>query len=238
MDFTFHLTNLTYWQKTCQSASIAFKADASLALDTRGWPKLPWVSAMQRRRLSPFMKMALHCAYQTSDGYPQPLATVFSSRHGDLTQTSALLETLAEKAPLSPTAFSLSVHNAVAGLFSILSASTMPSTTVVAGANTLPMAIAEGIAKAHRDQSSVMVVHVDQALPPLFEGFQDEQQISHALAFIIEPKKKANIRLTQKPSPQSPDGGLPLSVVFAQDISKSQNAVNHAQGWQWKYTPC
>ncbi|MBU2979653.1 beta-ketoacyl synthase chain length factor [Alteromonas sp. C1M14] len=237
MDLTFHLTNMTYWQKAHESDSLPQAAGDPIAVDKKGWPTLPWVPAMQRRRLSPFMKMALHCAYETSTAYNQPLATVFSSRHGDLTQTSSLLETLANNDPLSPTGFSLSVHNAVAGLFSILNASTTPSTTIAAGQDTLAMAIVDAIAKAQQQQAPILLVHADQAMPSRYADFEDERQISHALAFIIEPTLKANVRLTRIPSSTSQPTTVPFSVAFGQNISSAQQTVTQSQDWQWKYTP-
>ena len=84
------------------------------------WPKLDFVPAMQRRRLSPFAKMALLVADGTMQSYDSNMPIIFSSRHGDIHKTSDLLHCIAQDEELSPTAFGLSVHNAVPSLFSIL----------------------------------------------------------------------------------------------------------------------
>jgi hypothetical protein len=44
---------------------------------------------------------------------------VFASRHGDVARSMDLLGALASDQPLSPTGFGLSVHNAIAALYSI-----------------------------------------------------------------------------------------------------------------------
>ena len=48
-----------------------------------------------------------------------PMPLVYASRHGETTRNFALLSDTAEQQPLSPTQFSLSVHNAIIGLWSI-----------------------------------------------------------------------------------------------------------------------
>lgn len=159
---------------------------AALRFEKEQLPKLDWVVPMQRRRLSPFAKMALYCAYQASAEIAEPLPSIFCSRHGDLHKTSILLADLVQSESLSPTAFSLSVHNAVSGLFTILTKNKQATNTVVAGSNTLLMAIVDGYARlnsGHADQ--LLVVHCDQALPDIYLSYADELQIDHAVAFII-----------------------------------------------------
>ena len=149
-------------------------------------PKLAWVPAMQRRRLSPFAKMALYCAQQASEGINAQLPSIFCSRHGDLHKTSVLLEDLAQNEALSPTAFSLSVHNAVSGLFTILTKNQQATNTVVAGKNTLLMAINDAYARINSGLAEQMlIVHCDQALPELYLPYADELQIDHSVAFIM-----------------------------------------------------
>ncbi|MEX2366471.1 MAG: beta-ketoacyl synthase chain length factor, partial [Pseudohongiellaceae bacterium] len=80
---------------------------------------LPQVPAMLRRRLTAMGKRALWCAYQVLDPDVRPIATVFSSQHGEVEQTLKLLTDLASGQSLSPTGFSLSVHNAIGGIYSM-----------------------------------------------------------------------------------------------------------------------
>jgi hypothetical protein len=182
MDLTFRIENLSYWQYT---APDGVSEEVAVSVDKKGWPKLPHIPPMQRRRLTPFMKMALHCAYQVCENQPQALPTVFSSRHGDLTQTSALLVDLANQEDLSPTAFSLSVHNAVAGLYSILSQNKQASTTISAGINTFAMGLLEAIVRAKTLNTSVLFVHTDRVMPDIYSAFHNNEEPSHSLAMVI-----------------------------------------------------
>ncbi|WP_448564101.1 beta-ketoacyl synthase chain length factor [Thalassotalea ganghwensis] len=159
-------------------------------------PKLDWVPAMQRRRLSMFTQMALHCAYQASDGQ-KGLPVVFASRHGDLHKTAGLLDSLANNDSLSPTAFSMSVHNASAGLLSILTGNQSASNTISAGKDTFVSGLIDAYIRL--DDSSndkILFVHCDQALPEEYLSFQDEKQIDHCIAFTLSKTRRSEVFLS------------------------------------------
>src|SRR5690606_31159104 len=84
-----------------------------------GQPDVSFLPAMQRRRLSRLARMAFAVATPLTEGQP-PMPLVYASRHGETPRTFAILSDLARQEALSPTQFSLSVHNAVIGLWSIL----------------------------------------------------------------------------------------------------------------------
>ena len=60
-------------------------------------PVLTQIPAMQRRRLSPFAKISLHCALAAAEGYLDSVPCVFASRHGDLQKTSKVMSDVAAK---------------------------------------------------------------------------------------------------------------------------------------------
>ena len=68
---------------------------------------------MLRRRLDRHGRMALATAWTCAEGLDS-VQFVFASRHGDLDRTLELLTALGNKDMLSPTSFSLSVHNSTA----------------------------------------------------------------------------------------------------------------------------
>ena len=169
------------------------------------WPKLEFVPAMQRRRLSPFAKIALYTAEnalsaastlaETSASEAPELEIseqlaqidiVFSSRHGDLHKTSALLTDLAAEQDISPTAFSTSVHNAVPGLYSILKHNKQAINAISAGKDSFFYAFVDAYARLKSGRANkLLIVHVDRELPELYAQFQDEQQVDHAVAMVV-----------------------------------------------------
>ena len=97
-------------------------------------PDVSFLPAMQRRRLSRLARMAFSVGWPLAEGL-QDLPLVFISRHGETPRTLDILSDLADGQPLSPTQFSLSVHNAVIGLWSILRNETSEMTALAAALN-------------------------------------------------------------------------------------------------------
>lgn len=203
-------------------------------------PKVDWIPAIQRRRLSPFIKMFLHCAYNAGKGSAE-LPAVFSSRHGDMHKTSGLLNSLAENEALSPTAFSLSVHNAAAGLLNIFMENTSASTTISAGKNSFFMGVIDAYIKLKTGKyDEILMVHCDQVLPSEYLRFQDEKQVDHSVAFIMrlpttERKFSATLVDIQQFPNDSQADNFPLSLLFSDWLtSDKQSAVFFGKGASWK----
>jgi hypothetical protein len=120
----------------------------------------------------------LHVAHACAQGVSD-LRLVFASRHGELGYTVALLRALAAREPLSPTVFSLSVHNAAAGLFSALRGDRAASTAVTAGEDTLGYALLEAHCQlAAEPERPVLMVYGDEPLPQEYreEGGKGSQR--------------------------------------------------------------
>lgn len=94
-------------------------ADGELRLDTRDKPAGTAVPSMLRRRLNLLGRAVCD---MLSDLDPDADSVVLhASRHGDGERTLEMLYGLNEGEPLSPARFGLSVHNAIAGVYSIAS---------------------------------------------------------------------------------------------------------------------
>lgn len=188
-----------------------------------------WVPAMQRRRLSPYMKMVLHCINKVGAGQQQ-IPINFSSRHGDLHKTATLLNDITLQSPLSPTAFGLSVHNASVGLFSILTNNKAPMNAIAAGKHSLINTIIDAYARLHTsDVKSIIICHSDRVLPNEYLAFADELQIEHCIAFRIrlpnpsEPYYK--LENTQPSYNSAKEGLLPISLQLADFLLNRQKTT-------------
>ena len=142
---------------------------------------------MLRRRVNALGRAALHPAYEClSQGQPdaatQPdvpagrmaLPMVFASRHGDTARAFDMLTELAGDQPLSPTAFGLSVHNAVGAMFSIDRADTSNLQAIAAGRDTVESAVVEACGLLADGASEVLLVCYDAPLPEPYVPFADE----------------------------------------------------------------
>lgn len=173
-------------------------------------PVLEWVPAMQRRRLSDFAKMALHVAQQAaSHAQSAHLPVIYASRHGDFHRTSKILKDLAAGEALSPTSFGLSVHNAVVGLYSILTNNQAPMTTISAGTNTVLMALIEAYSQLVANQlDEVLLVYCDQALPDEYKKYERSPELDLSFACILRLEG---------------DGSV-LNITPQQDVAQSVDA--------------
>lgn len=178
------IRHFSMWHAHCDELTI--EQAIQRGEDEINWPKLEFVPAMQRRRLSPFAKMALLVANESVSGINKKLPIVFSSRHGDLPKTSTLLADLADKNALSPTAFGLSVHNAIPSLFSILTNNKQAINAISAGQDSFMMGLIDVYSRLKSGLAEeILFIYADQKLPKTYLGFQDEQQLSHAIAMVI-----------------------------------------------------
>ena len=153
---------------------------------TRGKdPLVKNMPPMLRRRAGFAAKMALEVAYQCL-GNRTGVPLVFCSRHGEASRSADLLLELAGGAPLSPTSFGLSVHNAPAGLFSIARVDHANSTAVAAGRSSVESAVIEACGLLAEGEPGVLLVVYDCPLPKIYADFQDCVEQPYAWAWLIQ----------------------------------------------------
>jgi hypothetical protein len=159
-----------------------------------GEPAVRSMPSMQRRRAGALAKMALEVAYACV-GDRLDVPTVFCSRHGEVSRSIALLRDLAQREPLSPTAFGLSVHNATGGMFSIARGDTANHTALSARQCTVEHAVIEACGLLADGEPAVLLVASDCPLPALYAHFQDCDEQPYAWAWLLEPAQQDAISL-------------------------------------------
>lgn len=132
-------------------------------------PDVSYLPSLLRRRLDRCGRMALATAWPCSEGL-ESVHSVFASRHGALERTVELLHALGRAEALSPTSFSLSVHNSTAGLFSIARTDRGAATAMAAGEDSLGMGLLEGANLIAAGASHVLVCYADDRVPPPYAG--------------------------------------------------------------------
>ncbi|MBI3131929.1 MAG: beta-ketoacyl synthase chain length factor [Acidobacteria bacterium] len=170
-----------------------------------GPPELSRVEPLLRRRLSPLGKGLLHVAGRvTLDA--GPLRAVFASRHGDPGRALPILADIAQGQDASPAQFSMNVHNAAAGIWSIATQDRSPITALAAGPETFGMALLETLAQHRATGEPVLFVYGDDRLPELMAPFEADPAPLHAVAFLIGAPASNRLQLRR-----SPGGGAPTS---------------------------
>ncbi|HHY6928922.1 beta-ketoacyl synthase chain length factor [Burkholderia ambifaria] len=155
------------------------------SISTAGVPGVEALDPMVRRRLSRLSRLALQAAYDCA-GAENPVRMVFASRHGELTRTTGILSDIGAAEPVSPTAFSLSVLNAVTGIFGIARRDRSPATAIAAGHETLGYALLEAFSQYDTSPASpVLLVHAHEPADAVYGDVDDDPE-SVGLAVLLD----------------------------------------------------
>lgn len=209
-------------------------------LDGEESPKLPEFPPLLARRASRADRIALRAALDCCASSSEPVPTVFASRHGEVHRSLELLEALARGEGLSPTSFSLSVHNAAAGLFSIGRNDRSPSTSLAAGLDSLPMAVLEAAGLLEEGAPRVLVVVYEEPLPAPFQPYVAEREPCAAVALLLEREapRPFTLELVSGGADQNLEQGhlLPFLRFLAREQERELSVRHGARGWRWRRT--
>jgi hypothetical protein len=118
---------------------------------------------------------------RTPDLHDNP--TVYASRYGETTRCLDLLADQARGEPLSPTAFGLSVHNAIGAMVAIARGDRRNSSAIAAGRATAAAGVAEAMSLLDDGARSASLVVYDAPLPAAYAHFEDEPSAHFAWAW-------------------------------------------------------
>lgn len=134
-------------------------------------PTLDFIPAMQRRRLSQGAKLmfaALHALHS-----PTNTPVIFASHDGESNRSFALWLQLLQEGYMSPMSFGLSVHNALAGAWSLFTDNTAEINAISAPDTLLETALLEGFLLLKDGADNVNIVIVEDPL-------SQEYSVAHA----------------------------------------------------------
>jgi hypothetical protein len=145
-----------------------------------------------RRRLRGAALTAVACALEPLRAAARPVGVVFCSRHGDLQRTQRLLVAMAEGRAPAPLGFSLSVHNALAGMLDLVRQERTGHTSIAAGPDTFAAALIEASARLWSDRDrAVLLLHVEDQIPESLQSQTDPSLGGTMLAALLEPAQAA-----------------------------------------------
>lgn len=143
------------------------------------------IPPMQKRRMSTLSRLAVQVAVSLTREQSVDYI-VFSCRHGELTRTSQLLQSVLDGQPASPMAFSQSVHNTATGLFTIIAGQTVAATSVSASRSSLHAACIEAAAYlASNPTHRVLLVDFDEPLPDPYGQYETQDFRGYALGLLL-----------------------------------------------------
>lgn len=204
-------------------------------------PALSQIPAMQRRRFSRLTKMMLTVAFDCQ--VENSTRSIFASRHGELNRTIGLLEDVVAKQPLSPMAFSQSVHNTGSGIYGILSGNKTSSTSIAAGTESLPQALIEAYGQLAEQPQPVLLVFADDPVPPVYNEFFNEVELPIAFGLLLiiadkhpHPQSIARLSINNSQPPTDASKVMCLSQLIHHLATQTALQGQMCQ-WHWNLIP-
>lgn len=210
------LDDESHWREWATSPYCPFPETGTL-------PSTHFLPAMQRRRLSPLARMTFGCAWPLAEGCA-PMPMVFASRHGETTRSFQLLSDLAADEPLSPTAFGLSVHNAILGQWSIIRKETEETVALAGDTDLLEHAIQEACLLLHGGAPRVLVIAAEERPPRAYLPWIDDVPFSYVVALRLSAGSDWQLSLTRS-------GQHPVSEHWPHPLNLLRHLVNGTSSW-------
>lgn len=197
------------------------------------------VPANLKRRLSPLAK-TVFCAISQCDNVDGYLPVVFSSTHGELAKSLEMIKLIEAGEEISPTTFSLSVHNAIAGLFSIAFGNTAEITVLASGEDGIASAFIESLGLLQAGAQKVLMVFYDEPLPDFYpaEPFQLSTDSRCAVALKIAKDGEGQAMQFQRGEQCGYIGEQPVQLpLFRQFLSGTDRQLHIntlKNSWHWQ----
>ncbi|MFM4703269.1 beta-ketoacyl synthase chain length factor [Aeromonas bivalvium] len=201
-------------------------------------PATPLLPMMMARRLSAGSRLAVQLGLTMLARYSVDSA-VFVSRHGELARSMSLLQGLAAGKALSPTDFSMSVHNTAAGICSIQGKATLAMSSLAAGEASLMAGLTEAVANLGAGQRRVLLVAFEGEIPAFHHPWL-AQTPPHAVALVLgaqgDPDAVAHWRCEGARAASHPPAlSQPLAFWRAQLLSQQACLLGDGrQEWSWR----
>lgn len=240
MRMKFRIDNWSAWTETRSSPEqwVAWSRGQD-AGEIPTEPDTGMVPAMQRRRMSRFSKIMVSTAIQCIGEIRESPLCVFATRHGELTRTLKIIGDIVSGRDVSPTDFSMSVHNTALGLYSMFSKNKLPSTLVVAGQDTFCSAMLEASIFLDRfPGNKVLLVYADEPVPEPLVSFDELPKEAISLALLLsassDPRDGICLKLTPNDTEQADN--ICLAQYFLQFfLSRKPGLICRTQRniWEW-----
>jgi len=205
-------------------------------------PDVNFLPAMQRRRLSPLARMAFSVAWPLADAHGAPLPLVFMSRHGETPRTFGLLSDVSAEEALSPTQFSLSVHNAIIGQWSIMRGDKSEMTALAGEGDGLEHAVLEAQMLLADGAPAVLLVIAEDTPPAAYAQWITDVPFPYAVALLLKPGTDWQLHLQKSStlnatSADTATAEWPHALNLVRALSSGRTTLEHRwrnRQWSWQ----
>ncbi len=243
MKLEFSIKSWTAWS-TSRGASFSHATSVYANADTNQANSidLSLIPAMKRRRMNHQCKMALSSALDSVKQHSEEKPNcVFASQHGELGRSTKIILSMIESGEISPTDFSMSVHNTALGLMSILTKNQQPGTSIAAGDDSFGFGFLEACLQLHAEPSkAVLYVFFDEPIPEALKKFDIENTESRCIALLLtadETNPEFEFQVAESVQAEKTvhlgSQGLDLFVKFCSSEQAQLNLNTDKHLWRW-----
>jgi hypothetical protein len=218
------------------------KAWQEWAVSDREWNSIltqtPPVSPMPpllRRRADPADRLGLEVAFRLAPS-GSAIPGVFASRHGQVARSTAMLSAQTAGEPASPMEFSMSVHNAAAGQFSIAKGDRSLSSSLSSRGESFTAALLEAQGMVLEGHDRVLVVMSDRLPPEEYRGRWDEEPSGYALGLILGASGGEGFEMSLSDCDAGEDSRPPQALAFLKALAGGGPSASWTRGsrrWDW-----
>ena len=191
------------------------------------------IPPMQRRRLS----SAAKCAFSLLSSFESiDMPVIFSSYEGEINRCFELETALAKAEPLSPTSFSLSVHNAISSLLSI-EAKNHNEILAISSFSPVEDALQAAFLRLNDGYEKVLILAYHESIS---QSYFDEKKPSFMLALVVskaKDKRVLTLKRVEKEEEISENLLQSFIVNFDPNLAKTWQSSSHFSSWNFSYEP-
>lgn len=232
--------NLRQWQIVCDKTLTVEdwqQGELHWLNNAASWqpftPSLAFLPPLKRRRLSPSARLFFEAAWPLTEQSP-PMPVVYASLNSEISRSFALWQTLLQEGDVSPTSFSLSVHNALIGQWSELQKNRQEMTALTSTEDNLEIALLEANLLLNDGHSQVLVVVAESPLEPCYNATVKRLPFAYALAMVVEKGEQYRLSLHSDSCTASLLTDSSLNFVHQQYLAHAQWQTPRSKGyWQW-----
>lgn len=192
-------------------------------------PSLSELPPMVRRRVDKLGRLATHVALAVQ-GAERELPIIFASRHGDAPRAFDTQMEIARNMPLSPSGFAMSVHNAIAGQYSVIRGDTANISAVANSGFSIEAGLLEALTFA---ETSMLVVYEASPHAGIASRFPD---VPADFAFAWKVKRGGPWQLRTCEVTPTARTTLPHSLDVLAFVLRGDRALRTADGvsgYEW-----
>lgn len=186
------------------------------------YPKTPSIPMMQARRLHIGARLATEVFLQFSKSHAIEYA-LFLSAHGEIARSYKVIQDILHDKHVSPTDFSMSVHNAACGISSILTQSTFEMSSIAGNHDGFLTALYEINAQLLMGKNNILLIAFEGEMPEFYHNYGAIDAAAHAIGFLFQQGEQYHFNI----SPIAKNISIPsnLAIEFSQKFHKSRSFI-------------